>query len=581
MKKNWLLVLSASFVLLLSWCGNSKDDQKKDFLVDVISFDNQDQEVYITKPGKVSGNQDIVVSSQVAGRVKKILKRDWDIVSSEQLVVDIADTIANYGLQVQRAKSAVGRASLQRQQTQISLEKSLVDVSTALDVAKNNQSVTQLSIGQSLKQAELGLSTSVSQWQNLQLQFPMEKNNLLDLIDKILHQVDTYLWATEKYRSYNDSFEIYLWAKNSSLRNQAEIFLFDLYRIRWEVAALPSQVTDLNAISTHIDTLQKGYDASKKLLDSMRDVLINSIAGASFPQTVIDGYKSTIEWLNSALQWSKTGLLGYRKQITSSTSSSVWGSVLDVPKTQAEIAYETARISTENAVFSADVGLKSAENNYQSLMKNQNVQIGMAWNAVYEASLSYQDALSRFNNLSVKAPIAGVVGNVLVDVGQEVGPGTPLFTLSSKDQQTIEMYVTADERSYIDKDQFVKIRYDDQEFTGKIMSISSVADRNTLYKVVVAFDDSVSLLGDVASVQLPISLPYIVLPINVVTPVTENKWFVWLLNGTGLQKQPVELGRVWESYVEVLSWITQGMNIVVTDVSYFDSRKFTLKATVQ
>jgi len=33
----------------------------------------------------------------------------------------------------------------------------------------------------------------------------------------------------------------------------------------------------------------------------------------------------------------------------------------------------------------------------------------MASNAVSEANLAYQDALSRFNNLSVKSPISGVI----------------------------------------------------------------------------------------------------------------------------------------------------------------------------
>jgi hypothetical protein len=55
------------------------------------------------------------------------------------------------------------------------------------------------------------------------------------------------------------------------------------------------------------------------------------------------------------------------------------------------------------------------------------------------------------------------------------------------------------------------------------LSVSSVADRNTLYKVSIGFEAEVSLLGDVASVQLPISLPYSVLPLNVVTPISQNK----------------------------------------------------------
>jgi len=77
------------------------------------------------------------------------------LVSGDQLVVSVSDTVANYGLQLQRAKNAVSRASLQKEQTKVSLDKSLTDVEIALDVAKNNLSTTEQSAGQSLKQAEI------------------------------------------------------------------------------------------------------------------------------------------------------------------------------------------------------------------------------------------------------------------------------------------------------------------------------------------------------------------------------------------------------------------------------------------
>jgi len=115
------------------------------------------------------------------------------LVSGDQLVVSVSDTVANYGLQLERAKNAVSRSVLQSKQTKVSLDKSLTDVSLALDVAKNNYDVTQQTSEQSLKQAELGLTNAASQSQNLLLQFPIERTNLLNLMDSILHQINTYL----------------------------------------------------------------------------------------------------------------------------------------------------------------------------------------------------------------------------------------------------------------------------------------------------------------------------------------------------------------------------------------------------
>jgi len=82
---------------------------------------------------------------------------------------------------------------------------------------------------------------------------------------------------------------------------------------------------------------------------------------------------------------------------------------LDLSKVQAEVSYDTTRINIDNAKFSTEVGVKSAETNYETLQKNKDIQLGMANNAVSEANLAYQDALSRFNNLSVESPIDGVI----------------------------------------------------------------------------------------------------------------------------------------------------------------------------
>jgi precorrin-2 methylase len=115
------------------------------------------------------------------------------LVSGDQLVVSVSDTVANYGLQLQRAKNAVSRASLQKEQTKVSLDKSLTDVEIALDVAKNNLNVSKLTTEQSLKKAELDFSSATAQSQNIYLQFDLEKDNALNVLDTILHQMDSYL----------------------------------------------------------------------------------------------------------------------------------------------------------------------------------------------------------------------------------------------------------------------------------------------------------------------------------------------------------------------------------------------------
>jgi hypothetical protein len=53
--------------------------------------------------------------------------------------------------------------------------------------------VSKLTTEQSLKKAELDFSSATAQSQNIYLQFDLEKNNALNVIDTILNQMDTYL----------------------------------------------------------------------------------------------------------------------------------------------------------------------------------------------------------------------------------------------------------------------------------------------------------------------------------------------------------------------------------------------------
>ncbi len=575
MKKILSLLIVSVGVVILSWCWNTIDGNKQPFFVDILSYTNpQSQIVYITKPWKISGKQDIVVSSQVMWRIKSIEKKEGAVVSWDQLIISVADTIANYWIQVERAKSAMSRASLQKQQTQISLDKSFTDTSTALDVAKNNYAVSQLTTQETLKKAQLDLSSALSQSQNLFLQFDLEKNWSLNILDLILNQMDTYLGVSDKYKNINWLYEPYLWAKDLDSKADAKAYVLELYDFREDISNLPSSTKDPKVVLSGLVLIEKSYDKAYQLLDKMKTVLVNSLLSAELSQQQIDGYRAKVDWLLSSLQGSKSSLLAYRRQVTSLLSEDSSGSFVEMTKAQAQIGYDITRINSHNAVFSTEVAVKSAENNYETLEKNKNIQIGMANNAVHEANLSYQDALSRFNNLSVKAPIPWIIWSILVDVWQEITQGTPLFTISNNDQQTIELYITSEERSYLAKNSSVKIIYNDKQFTWSILSVASIADRNTLYKIVIGFENAESLLGDIASVLLPISLPYPVLPLNSVTPIGPDKWFVWLYSWSDLQRQNVILGRVWESYVEILSGLSLWNKIVSNDVSYFDPEKF-------
>ncbi len=62
-------------------------------------------ELTLEKPGTIASSQDILVTAQANGKVAKILAREGDQVKGGEPIVQLADTIASYKLQVERAKN--------------------------------------------------------------------------------------------------------------------------------------------------------------------------------------------------------------------------------------------------------------------------------------------------------------------------------------------------------------------------------------------------------------------------------------------------------------------------------------------
>ncbi|HCB51247.1 TPA: hypothetical protein DEP21_01520 [Patescibacteria group bacterium] len=152
--------------------------------------------------------------------------------------MQIKDSVANYDLQVQRAKNALDRSVIQYEQTKISVDKSLSDASTALEVAENSYNVSQTVTEQNLKKAKIDYDNTDVQLDSLETQLVTEKNNLSTIVDSVLNQVDLYLGVTQNYESFNDGYELLLGARDTKQKKETENLLKDLYNKKSELKAI-------------------------------------------------------------------------------------------------------------------------------------------------------------------------------------------------------------------------------------------------------------------------------------------------------------------------------------------------------
>lgn len=177
------------------------------------------------------------------------------------------------------------------------------------------------------------------------------------------------------------------------------------------------------------------YNAYKALLETMQDVFRNSIATTALPQSTLDLYISTTDGLQNKTQGSVTALTSYKNQVQSlmgdvyfssgddtskiKTLAEQQISILiknsDINKSNAEISYETTRINMENTLFNAELAVKNAQLNYDTLARNQNIQLSLIENTINDARIAYQDAQRQYSKLTARSPIGGKIADIFVD----------------------------------------------------------------------------------------------------------------------------------------------------------------------
>jgi hypothetical protein len=154
---------------------------------------------------------------------------------------------------------------------------------------------------------------------------------------------------------------------------------------------------------------------------------------------------------------------------------------------------------------------------------------------------------------------------------------TPLFTVVSSDEQLVEVFVTSDENRYLKFDQDVLVKYNEETIKWKIKSISSVADKSMLYKVIVQLEKPVSLFWEVVTVILPINISNILLPINSVNVLGESSGFIYILQKNQPLKYNVTIWKTQWDAIEILSPLSPAMEIITSDISNYDKDKFKFK----
>ncbi len=226
---------------------------------------------------------------------------------------------------------------------------------------------------------------------------------------------------------------------------------------------------------------------------------------------------------------------------------------------------------TQLRIAKADLDRASAA--WQSLEKGfrqEEIQQAEAKVDAARAALSLADV--HVDYCSINSPISGRVGKRMVDAGEWVTPGKPLFQIQSLNPIWIEAHVPEVNISKLRSGLKAQIRvqpYPNALFEGKIQVIGTSLDlsiRTLPVKINVPNEEERLVPGLFADVTLyPEPTPSLIIPKNAIFLEGKNE-IVPIVKDGKLQRVYVETGNRYHDIVSILSGLQAGDQVVLTEV---------------
>jgi len=326
-----------------------------------------------------------------------------------------------------------------------------------------------------------------------------------------------------------------------------------------------------------LETLKWYVSELQPVLDSVDTMLTFTDESSSFSQLQIDSAVGQINGLQAQVQWQLTSITQQVNSIQSFLSTYIQQQEsikesIEWLKQQIWSTKEQLKTVSANAV----IWVENAQNAYSNTIKNKSTTERSLLNWITQAQIAASEAQTNLGKLTIEAPIEWTIGDVLVDIGQEVAPWTPLFTITSTQQQEIEIALTSDEVERVKEWQKVTVVSDWNTYSATLVSIAASSNATLGYKTIVRLNENVALVGSAANVSIALQSETTTIPLKYVKILNKDQWQITLWDGENVETKIVTLWKVWWSSIEILDTLENTIELVTNDISNFDSNKFIL-----
>lgn len=640
MKKNIAFVTLLVFLFSCTWSWESiiTNNTKKEFLIETIPYYSFTNNTIIKKVWKIEWSQDLKISSQANGRVSKIYVKEWQKVVAGQTLATLQDSIANYGIALERAKNWLERARLNYDSSSLSLDKQIFDTELSLEKLTSNYEAVKKNIALDISQAEDTLkntnSTNANSKSSLQLDqlsnsiakseldydnkliadnesiewfkstFKKENNSLVFFLWDIIDFWDKLFGVTNKYENEARLIEDFFWWKDVLIRNQTETDLLQLISYNTEKLLKIDTLAEMDNTTflNNLDVLELWYEYSKNYLNHLEETLTQSIPSFwTLSESQISSYISSINAYQAQLQWNYAAFLTYSNSASSfiRTYKNTQASLLkqiELQKNEKEILEKTLSSSellsetgyskiittSDDTLKSLEIQMKSTKHTLENLKQSKEITLQSLSNTIREAEISVSAASKEYEKLTVTAPISWVIDDIMIDVWTDVANGTPLLTLVWTNNTEVQIAFTENELHSVEvwMDAYIVVWWKRQKAT--IYSISSVADQNLNFKANIALTELNPSIWWIVDVEIPIQSDFPLIPLNYIEIGSGWTGNIRTFIDWKIEVISVALGRIYSDRIEILgiswSWeLLPETTIIFTDVSNYDMDNYELK----
>jgi len=183
------------------------------------------------------------------------------------------------------------------------------------------------------------------------------------------------------------------------------------------------------------------------------------------------------------------------------------------------------------------------------------------------------------NELSVISPVNGLVANVEVQDKDTVQPNQKLFSVVDLSEFEVEISIPENYAAEVVTGTQVKIRYEGEEYTGEVKSLSPEVAQSQVRGVVIFTDDPPEGLKQNQRVDVRLILDsrpdVIKVPRGPFLESMGGRQAYVVENGIAVLR-PIRVGSISVTEIEVTSGIEEGETVVLSDLARFEGAKMIL-----